>query len=69
MEGCEQRTALQIHRVPFAASLLVNSHANPDGGPNRTYLVSRALRGPIRPVRAELAGMGVAVPGMGVAGM
>lgn len=60
VEGYEQRTALQIHLVPFAASLLVNFHANPDGGPNRTHLVSRALRGPIRP---ELAGVGV---GMGV---
>ena len=42
LEGCEQPTALQSHLVPFAASLLVNSHANPDGGPNRTHLVSAA---------------------------
>ena len=55
VEGCEQSTALRTHLVPIAASLLVNSHANPDGGLNRTHLVSRALRGPTRPGRAELA--------------
>jgi hypothetical protein len=36
---------LQSHRVPFAVSLLVSSHANPDGGPNWTHLVSAAAIG------------------------
>ncbi len=33
---------MQSYRVPFAVSLLVSSHANPDGGPNWTHLVSAA---------------------------
>jgi hypothetical protein len=58
VEGYEQRTALQIHLVPFAASLLVNFHANPDGGPNQTHLVSRALRGADQAGEGEAGGGG-----------